>query len=365
MTFSQSLDGIWRASHAQSIDSSDLVAVDPILELDTAESEPFVYTRFHKLDAILEIKGSNAALHDFKSKAKHKKIKIYNNSFYLKYKRQKINIEAYSGDSLLMKYKPEPNSFIVLYPFATSSDKIHSSDFINSSWQLSSTNDYFNDITFHFLDSGIVNIVRRNESYGSANPGEWKIFNSGSFYCLYVIDRKYIKENIFYLTSRESTKLLMLVSDQDFLEHPVQVEVKLEPVNKPKDTELNAISKTIIGKWAFESFYNHMDTIAFDSLINISYSIEFRSDHEYRLINHIKYIASYSTEVSEFSQEEIGNWVLSKTGDYLTLRPNGGWERNLALYSLNSTTVNFDLSYSYNDHSTFTSRIKMVKENRP
>jgi hypothetical protein len=259
----------------------------------------------------------------------------------------------------------EPHSLVVLYPFRTNNDKIQSNDFKNSSWKLSSNNDYFNNVTFHFRDSGIVNTVKRGEKYGSANHGEWRIFNSGSFYCLYVSDRRYMEENIFYLTRKENDELQMLVDYQDFLEHPVPIDIKLKPIAKPKAIQLNKIKKTIIGKWDFESFINHTDTVVFDSLINIIHSIEFLPDDTYRLANNIKYIDSYSNELIEYSHEENGKWKLSNTGDYITLETKEKWKRNLAIFSLNSTTVQFDLSYSYDDHSTFDARIKMIKENEP
>lgn len=354
-SYAQNFDGVWRVSHAQSIDS--------IADVDTNLST--AYTRFDNLNSILEINGLHATLHDFKSKAKKQKIKAYKDEFYIKSKRHKIKIESYSGDSLLIKSDSEPHSFVVLYPFTTIGEKLKLNDFTNSSWKLSSTNEYFNNVTFHFGDSGNVNTVTRGETYGSTNPGEWRIYNSDSFYCLYVSDRRYMDENIFYLTRREGNKLSMLVNYQDFLEHPEPIEVKLEPIVNPKETELEEISKNIIGKWEFESFIDRSHTIAFDSLISINYSMEFLPDHKYRLINEIKYIDSYSTEVAEFSHKEIGSWDLSNTGDYLTLTPKGKWGKNLTLHSLNSTTVQFDMSYWYNDHSTFDSRIKMVKENSP
>ena len=303
--------------------------------------------------------------HRFTSKPKKRKIKVLNDEFYFKQSGEKVKIKAYSGDSLLLRIDKEPNSLAILYPFKSDGSKIQLEDFGNTSWTLTSTHENLNNITYHFLDSGDVSIVTKNKTYGSTNNGEWKIFNSDSYYCLLLRDLRSMEENVFYLKKRKINELSMLIGYQPFLDHPKQIDVKLKLIDKPKESDLIEIKNNIVGKWDFKSFTNKTDTVVFDSLFRINFFIEFNKDLTYNLVNQLKYSRFGSTEVINYSQDEHGKWELSDSGDFLIITPSDSWKRNLTIYSLNPNMVMFDLSMHIDEHGTLSTRVKMIKYKRP
>lgn len=357
----QNIDGTWRVSHAQTTDSTALLATP-----DSASTDEFIespaFITYNNLSGVLEINNSKATSHSFVNKPKTQKLRTVDGKLTMKFKGQLIYIEDSSPDSLVLKIEEEPNSILVLYPLKLGGEKIQINDFTNSDWVTSSEDPFFDSWTFHFLDSGYVNTVIKRDDYGTTTSGEWKIYSSNDFYCLYVSDRADLEEYIFYLTDRNGSELSLLIGHQDF-EHPRQVELKLKRTTKVTKDELSKTRRNLVGKWSFESFANESSDMMFDSLLNISYSIKFKNDNTYHLINHVEYIEYESKDISNYDQDQQGTWELSNSGDFITITPdeNPFRRKRLTIYNLEDDQLSLDINYPYNKFSLFSCRMELKK----
>ena len=207
-----------------------------------------------------------------------------------------------------------------------------------------------------------MNTVIKGDDYGTTTSGEWKIYSSNEFYCLYVSDRTNLEEYNFYLTDRNDNELTLLIGHQDF-EHPRQVELKLKQTNKVTEDDLSEIREKLIGKWSFENFAKGVSDLMFDSLINLSYSIELKNDNTYHLLNHVEYIESESKDMTNYEQDQFGTWELSESGDFITITPeeNPFRKKKLTIYNLVENQLSLDLNYPYNKFSLFSCRMEMKK----
>ncbi len=356
----QNIEGTWRISHAQTTDSSALDYIDSVGfgEFDPVPS----FITYNNLSGILEISSSKATTHSFSNKPKTQKLRTIDGNLTMKLKGQPIFLEDSSPDSLVLRVEDEPNSILVLYPIKLIGGKIQLNDFTNSDWVTSSEDHYFDSWTFHFLDSGYVNTVIKSDDFGTTTSGEWKIYSSNNFYCLYISDRTNFEEYVFYLTDRNDNELSLLIGHQDF-EHPRQVELKLNRSTKVTKDQLSEINNKLIGKWSFESFAHETSELMFDSLINITYSIELQNDHSYHLINQVEYIEVESKNITNYDQDQLGTWELSESGDFITLTPeeNPFRRKKLTIYNLVDDQLSLDINYPYNKFSLFSCRMQMKK----
>lgn len=359
----QSIEGTWRISHAQTIDSSALlVGIDTTSTDEYYETPAFI--TYHKLNGLLEISEKDITTHSFVKEPVSVKLKTKKGNSEFKANGLSVLINDHSPDSLVLRVKKEPNEIMILYSFENSSGKIQLENFANSDWITSSEYEFFNNWTFHFLDSGQVNLVIQGEHFGTTSFGTYKVRKSNDFHCLQITDRHQLLDDfIFYLKFREDNKLSFVIDHQD-LEHPKQSEVILTKGKRITNSQRKGIHECLIGKWSFEMFASSIENTMVDSLLDLNYSIELLSDSTYIINNQVEYIYFESDAISRYEQNQSGTWKLSATGDFITLTPSETPRRqkNLTIYDLRDQKLTLDLSYPYDKYSSIQSRMKLKKD---
>ncbi|WP_109831462.1 hypothetical protein [Reichenbachiella versicolor] len=358
---SQSIEGTWRVSHAQTIDSSALS-----VEVDTRSTDQYyispAFITYHKLSGLLEVSKNKVISHSFVNEPESVKLEKKRGNSTFKANGLRVSVDNHSPDSLVLRVKKEPNDFMILYPFQNSKGEIQLKDFENSHWVTSSNYDFFNGWTLHFLDSGQVNVVIQREHFGTTSFATYKVHKSNQYHCLQITDRHNMLDDfIFYLKNRDGDSLSFIIDHQN-MDHPTESQVVLTKTEGITNSQQQQIYTELIGKWNFEMFSSNITTYIFDSLIDLNYSIDLRLDSTFRLTNQAEYIESGS--VSSYQQNLTGKWQLSTTADFITLisEDNPLLQKHLTIYELRDQELTIDLSYSFDEYSTVQSRMKMKKD---
>jgi hypothetical protein len=348
-SFAQKLSGAWRIGYFRSIEK--LYSVD-----DLSDSTD-TYEAFNLGNGIFEFDNNKVRIYNFIDKPKKGTLK---NGNTIKSQGKEMIIESFNQDSVVLKLKENKENYIVLYPFKSNDIKFDKSIFANSLWEVQSNLSNLSTIQFHFSDSSSLVCNYHGEKYGYANFGEWRIYQSGKYYILYVSDRINMDEYVFYCSSNSNDEITAIISEQYFLNYPAVNEVKLVKRPLPTKSQIAEKEKMLLGKWVFQQFYNPIDSLSLlDSLISLDYTIQFMNNGEYELFNGIKSIVRES-EV-DFSENLSGKWKVSNSGNYIIVDPENRWQEYFSIYSVDMNSLVLDLKYRYDEHATFSTRMKLKR----
>ena len=348
LSFSQDLDGTWRVGYIRTIER--------IYSVDDSSDTTDTYQAFRLGNGIFEFDDKRVTIHNFIDKPKRQKIK---NSNLLRFKGMELTIDSFNKDSVVLRTEKDIENYIVLIPFKSKKIQINEDDFKNSEWQVESKSSCLSSVKFHFSDTSTLICNYQGAKYGYANYGEWRIHHSGKYHLLYISDREHMEEYVFYCSYKSGESIHATISEQSFLEHPTNSDVKLIKKRLLAKNELQEKEGELVGNWTFVEFTNQADTVILDSLINLELSIRFKEDGKYEYSNIINSVIR--GENVNYTTEEHGIWQVASNGTYIITKPEDSWEEYLSIYFIDENSLILDFNYEYDKRSTFATRIKMER----
>lgn len=346
--YGQELSGTWKVAYIRSMEE--------VVSIDSSEDSVETMESFSTGIGIVEFFGNIVKFHNFKEKPNKARIK---KEGLFKLKGENVKIESFNKDSVILRPNEDKRTYIVLKPFISEELKLSPSDFTDTEWQIESEVSSLSSLKLHFSDSSTVTLNYQGEEYGYANYGEWRLVNSGNYYGLYIVDREALKKYFFYLRYESNDRVKAEVALQEWSRFPEELIVTLVNTGLPSKEDFKNRETQLVGKWSFSRFVNKVETLSFDSILSVNFSIQFMNNGCYVSNNYIRFIRD--KQENDFSSIEEGTWKLAKNGSYLIIKNNSGWEEYLSIKNLNQGNLTLDLNYRYSDRARFSSRIEFEK----
>ncbi|WKK80939.2 hypothetical protein [Marivirga arenosa] len=347
-TYGQELSGTWKVAYIRSMEE--------VISIDSSEDSVETIESFSTGTGIVEFSGKTVKFHNFKEKPNKARIK---KKGIFKLKGEKVKIESFNKDSVILRHNEDKQTYIILKPFISEELKLNPSDFSDNEWQIESEYSTLSSLKLHFSDSSTLTLNYQGEKYGYANYGEWRLVNSGNYYGLYIVDREALSEYFFYLRSKSNEILTAEVSLQEWSSFPEELIVSLVDTGLPSKEYLKKRENLLVGNWSFSRFINSVDTLIFESILSVNFSIQFKKNGHYISNNSVKFIRD--KQENDFNNTEEGTWELAKNGSYLIIKSDSGWEEYLSIQNLNEVSLTLDLNYRYDDRARFSTRIEFKK----
>ncbi|MGJ8743948.1 hypothetical protein [Polaribacter sp.] len=364
----QNLDGIWLSSHFLETTKrnipykSDSIFTKAYLLLDFIDKE----------NVIIKGLGKDKEFGKFSITNNNIRIKVGNDS-----------IEGiFTEKDLIFTLMDTLNSIKQIYLRRIKNSKLRKNEipdrsrFFNSSWKIESASKSKNyGINFNFahkdsldyLEKNIVLITKNKGLYGYTEIGNYTLDFYKNHLFLGVSNRDKLKENVYHIYKLEN-EIFYAETYEDsysFTKPLIINNIKIKKLEYLTINQQKDIKSKLNGKWKAINNPIPFDTIGsqYEKFENQSFELTFQKKGKFKLMKKGIFINENLKEVSKTVITK-GKWEISKTGNYIKIKTNNGWEKYITIEKLSNNRLNifYDVkALEEKSHFYYRTLIELIK----
>ncbi|MDX1830523.1 MAG: hypothetical protein R3342_13365 [Lutibacter sp.] len=240
--------------------------------------------------------------------------------------------------------------------------------FFNSSWSIESepkTENY--GVKFNFLDKdsldsldkNIVLIIKNKGLYGYTENGNYNIDFYKNHFFIGILNRHTIEENVYHFYKLENNIFYAETYENfySFKDPPKLSKIKIHKTEYLTTKQQKDLESKLKGKWKAINNPIPFDSISsnYKKLENQSFELIFKESNDFELIKK-GILVNENLKVPETVIIK-GKWEISKTGNYIKLKPNDSWEKYITIEKLSNDNLKifYDVE-TLEENSHFSSR---------
>lgn len=233
----------------------------------------------------------------------------------------------------------------------TPSQLPNSSSFFNSSWIIKPEVNFeyygakFNFLNKDSLDSfnrNIVLITKNEGLYGFTEKGSYKIDFYKNHFFIGIFNTSINEETVYHFYKFEKNEFFA-DTYQNFYSYskslPKLNKIKFIKTDYLTTEQINLLRSKLIGKWKAINNPIPFKTIGskFKKLENQSFNFVFKENNEFELIKKGMLVNGDLTVPKTVIVN--GKWKISKTGNYILLKPNDSWVKYITIKELSNDNL--------------------------
>lgn len=250
-----------------------------------------------------------------------------------------------------------------------------SSIFFNSNWVIQSepkSNNY--GMKFNFLDKdsldsfdkNIVLITKNKGLYGYTELGNYNIDFYKNHFFIGILNRQTIEESVYHFYKLENNIFYAETYENfySFKSPPKLTKIKVRKTEYLTTKQQKDLESKLKGKWKAIDNPIPFDSISsnYKKLENQSFELVFKENKDYELTKKGILINENSRVPKTIISN--GKWGISKTGNYIKLKPNNGWVKYITIEKLSNDNLKifYDVeTLEKNSHFSSRTLIELTK----
>ena len=258
----------------------------------------------------------------------------------------------------------------------TPSQLPNSSTFFNSSWIVKpEVNFEYYGVKFNFLNKdsldsfnrNIVLITKNEGLYGFTEKGSYKIDFYKNHFFIGIFNTSINEETVYHFYKFKKNEFFA-DTYQNFYSYskslPKLNKIKFIKTDYLTTEQINLLRSKLIGKWKAINNPIPFDSISsnYKKLENQSFELVFKENRDYELTK--KGILINENSRVQKTVISNGKWGISKTGNYIKLKPNNGWVKYITIEKLSNDYLKifYDVkTLEKNSHFLSRTLIELIK----